>query len=107
MTTSAPANVSSPANISPVGPAPAITTACSVTSHRQHDWVACGKPPPSRYAAHGGQRGDRRGQIPLVYREIDTTSALNVSGPAGSGAVLLTLVALVRSATCQESAMTL
>src|SRR6476646_1623676 len=30
MTTSAPANASSPANISPVGPPPAITTACSV-----------------------------------------------------------------------------
>ena len=30
MTTSIPANASSPANISPVGPPPAITTACSV-----------------------------------------------------------------------------
>src|SRR6059058_6145124 len=30
MTTSTPANASSPANISPVGPPPAITTACSV-----------------------------------------------------------------------------
>jgi hypothetical protein len=28
--TSMPANANSPANISPVGPAPAITTACSV-----------------------------------------------------------------------------
>ena len=28
--TSTPANASSPANISPVGPPPAITTACSV-----------------------------------------------------------------------------
>src|SRR3954465_15325848 len=31
MATSTPANASSPASISPVGPAPAITTACSVT----------------------------------------------------------------------------
>src|SRR6185295_12534566 len=30
MTTSTPANANSPANISPVGPPPAITTACSV-----------------------------------------------------------------------------
>ena len=30
MATSTPANASSPANISPVGPPPAITTACSV-----------------------------------------------------------------------------
>src|SRR5882757_6821535 len=30
MATSTPANANSPANISPVGPAPAITTACSV-----------------------------------------------------------------------------
>src|SRR5437762_1114476 len=30
MATSIPANASSPANISPVGPPPAITTACSV-----------------------------------------------------------------------------
>src|SRR6185503_14577835 len=30
MTTSTPANASSPANIRPVGPPPAITTACSV-----------------------------------------------------------------------------
>ena len=32
MATSTPANASSPANISPVGPAPAITTACSATT---------------------------------------------------------------------------
>src|SRR3954464_2583358 len=31
MATSTPANASSPASISPVGPAPAMTTACSVT----------------------------------------------------------------------------
>ena len=30
MATSTPANANSPANISPVGPPPAITTACSV-----------------------------------------------------------------------------
>jgi hypothetical protein len=30
MATSTPANISSPANISPVGPPPAINTACSV-----------------------------------------------------------------------------
>src|SRR5450759_3535440 len=31
--TSTPANASSPANVSPVGPPPAITTACSVIPH--------------------------------------------------------------------------
>src|ERR1700694_5414821 len=68
MTTSTPANANSPASISPVGPPPAITTACSVialrrsgrdrlqrTSHGQHVWVACGKTPPSRYVADGGE----------------------------------------------------
>src|SRR4051794_13630870 len=55
MTTSTPAKASSPANISPVGPPPAITTACSVMTHGQHDSVACGKPPPSRYASTGGE----------------------------------------------------
>ncbi len=34
MTTSTPANANSPANISPVGPAPTINTECSVTAER-------------------------------------------------------------------------
>ena len=37
MTTSIPANASSPANISPVGPPPAITTACSVIATLRPD----------------------------------------------------------------------
>ena len=36
MATSTPANASSPANISPVGPPPAITTACSVIATLRH-----------------------------------------------------------------------
>jgi len=34
MATSTPAKANSPANISPVGPPPAITTACSVIAFR-------------------------------------------------------------------------
>src|SRR3954449_6175136 len=39
MTTSTPANANSPANISPVGPPPAISTACSVIASRCSDSV--------------------------------------------------------------------
>src|SRR5919197_2434059 len=82
MTTSIPANASSPANISPVGPPPAITTACLVidtsrpdiaaTTHasrssqfRRHrlaagDYAArpgaCGKPPSVGYIECGEER---------------------------------------------------
>src|SRR5918996_1444775 len=63
--TSTPANASSPASISPVGPPPAITTACSVIAtlrpytsttthafrcpHFRRFWLAAGD-----YAAHPG-----------------------------------------------------
>src|SRR5688500_945903 len=52
---STPASASSAASMSPVGPPPAISTACSVIAgHGQHVSVACSKPPPARYVAHGG-----------------------------------------------------
>ena len=40
MTLLTPASASSPASISPVGPPPTITTACSVISHLHVPWVA-------------------------------------------------------------------
>ncbi len=58
MATSTPANANSPANISPVGPPPAITTACSVIvpptsvgscfqrTMMGHDAVLAASPPP-------------------------------------------------------------
>src|SRR5436190_177530 len=85
MTTSIPANASSPANISPVGPPPAITTACSVistprtpdrrqrTSHGQHVWGACGKPPRSRYVASGGV-GANLYRRPWQHERVDHES---------------------------------
>src|ERR1700686_3452419 len=63
MTTSVPANVSSAASIIPVGPPPAITTACSVIRHPHFRrlWFrdsaarpgSCRKPPGALYTENG------------------------------------------------------
>src|SRR5206468_1077846 len=49
--TSTPANASSPANISPVGPPPAITTACSVIATLRSAPAARTPAPPRRVPA--------------------------------------------------------
>src|SRR6185312_16760242 len=65
MATSIPASASSPASIIPVGPPPAITTACSVTttpvsvgsgsaSHSAARPGPCRKPPGAQYVESGG-----------------------------------------------------
>src|ERR1700693_5353149 len=62
MATSTPANASSPANISPVGPPPATTTACSaillnlrtrLRRQRRTERGACGKPRGALYIEGG------------------------------------------------------
>src|ERR1700693_2613749 len=62
MATSTPANANSPANISPVGPPPATTTACSaillnlrtkLRSQRRTERGACGKPRGALYIEGG------------------------------------------------------
>src|SRR5207302_7534812 len=65
MTTSVPANVSSAASIIPVGPPPAITTACSaillnlpakMSRQRRTERGACGKPRGALYSGGGAER---------------------------------------------------
>src|SRR5205807_7214764 len=65
MTTSVPANVSSAASIIPVGPPPAITTACSaillnlpakIRRQRRTERGACGKPRGALYIGGGEER---------------------------------------------------
>src|SRR6202011_5380470 len=71
MATSIPANANSPANISPVGPPPAITTACSVMVR---DSTArpgsCRKPPGALYAG-SGEALVLVAQRRLVDRDLD------------------------------------
>ena len=96
-----PANVSSPANISPVGPPPAITTACSVkatlrpdtptttqafrSSHFPRRWLAAGD-----YAARQGAcrkrpcavyvgGGERAGNVRFSCRPLRTATVLPAS----------------------------
>src|SRR5918992_4351061 len=95
--TSTPANANSPANISPVGPPPAITTACSVIAtlrpytattthafrcpHFRRFWLAAGdyaarpgacRKPPGRYKLEV----ERSGSWPLPSRLVWTDDLL-------------------------------
>src|SRR5271166_5146450 len=55
MATSTPANASSPANISPVGPPPAIVTACSVIATLRFGTGLTTSPPVRYILKRGGQ----------------------------------------------------
>src|SRR5271165_1805665 len=55
MATSTPANASSPANISPVGPPPVITTACSVIGTLRFGTGLTTSPPVRYILKRGGQ----------------------------------------------------
>src|SRR5215216_6813908 len=61
MATSTPANANSPANISPVGPPPAITTACSVIATPR---PASRRPPPARHIPRLPRRPCRTARRP-------------------------------------------
>src|SRR5437868_9925428 len=86
MATSIPANASSPASISPVGPPPAMTTVppvdlsdppirllltpevlASAGDHAARPG-ACGKSPPWRYSVYGGRPS--QAQAPLAHSRI-------------------------------------
>ena len=60
MATSTPANASSPASISPVGPPPAITTACSLFTRLTHHARNSSRQLPARWAS-GRHREQLRG----------------------------------------------
>src|SRR5829696_8244302 len=78
MATSTPANANSPANISPVGPPPAITTACSVIAALRP--ASC-RPPP----AHHIPRPPRRPTRPRAGAGPPPTAA-SPRSPAGAPA---------------------
>ena len=66
MATSTPANANSPANISPVGPPPAITTACSVIATLRSAPAAVDTASSSRSPA---ARTPLRAECPQLHRE--------------------------------------
>src|SRR2546421_4460225 len=65
MATSTPASANSPANISPVGPAPAIATACSVTDCEGSTPPDSLRPPKA--ALEAGLRGLKAVRLAPLY----------------------------------------
>src|SRR5215211_3725151 len=85
MATSTPANASSPANISPVGPPPAITTACSVIATPR---PASRRSPPARHNPRPPQRPCRTARRPTRPRAGagPPPTAASPRSPAGAPA---------------------
>src|SRR6266702_4236993 len=78
MATSTPANANSPPNISPVGPPPATTTACSAMRHPhpRRFWFRLEPNQHTKFGAPGGNRTpdlDVRTVLlyPLSYEGVD------------------------------------
>src|SRR5438477_2651861 len=82
MATSMPANANSPANISPVGPPPAITTACSVIATLRNNSLISG---PRRFWLRAAFLRDDRGleASPLRPTYLSGESWYSASGYFG------------------------
>src|SRR5215470_4018105 len=79
MATSTPASANSPANISPVGPAPAIATACPVIATLQsvfHEGNHALRGGPCRKSPGASYTGSGKGRKPLSFRVSATSPNL-------------------------------
>ena len=76
MATSTPAYASSPANISPVGPPPAITTACSVIATLR---LASHRSPPTHHIPRQPRRPCRTSRQPPVTMTEALVRSMNSS----------------------------
>src|SRR5262245_50920676 len=85
MATSTPANTNSPASIIPVGPPPAITTACSVIAILLPASPASGSPPPAHLVPRLPAAVESH-RLPAGYQRVTSGRTGRICWPTGTSA---------------------